>query len=204
MFSLLKGLIIGLIISAPTGPVGFLTVKRTLVNGLLAGIVTGLGAIASDLVYSSVVIFGLSGVENFFINNQNIIKTIGSIILILLGVFTYFSKQKIKKKIVKEDSNTLIGQWFSSFFITMTNPLQLITFTIIFGTLSIVGIHTFYPFLFLLGLSIGAFIWWGSLAYFVNKFRNRFDKYQITILNKIAGIIIVVCGLVIFGGILLH
>ena len=45
-----RGLIIGLAIAAPVGPIGLLCIRRTLSHGRAAGFVSGLGAAAADAV----------------------------------------------------------------------------------------------------------------------------------------------------------
>ncbi len=196
MISILKGLLAGLIISVPTGPVGFLSVKRTIKYGLWAGIITGLGAATADLFYGFIVVFGLSGAEEFFIKNQITIEIIGAGMLLMLGYATYFSHTQ---KFIPESNGakTLLGKWITAFAITMTNPLQIISFGFLFGTLNIIGETKGLSILFLIGLLTGALIWWVSLAGFVFKVRNRFKPEHIIFINRIAGVIIFGSGLII-------
>ena len=58
--TIFKGLIIGILASAPMGPVGILCVQRTLNKGRWYGFVTGLGATASDLFYALITGLGMS------------------------------------------------------------------------------------------------------------------------------------------------
>ena len=49
---IVKGVLIGLVASAPMGPVGVLCVQRTLNKGRVYGLVTGTGAAFSDIIYA--------------------------------------------------------------------------------------------------------------------------------------------------------
>lgn len=204
MLSLLKGLLTGLIISVPTGPIGFLCVKRTLGSGLYSGIVTGLGAVAADLVYGSVVIFGLSGAESFFARNHGPIEKIGAVILMMLGYATYFAKKKKDYTAETHDSKTLFEQWFTAFAITMTNPLQLVAFSFIFGAVNIIGETKALSILFLIGLLIGSLCWWIGLSKFVHHMRENFKSSHISLINHIAGTVIFLSGFVIILRSFLH
>lgn len=61
----LKGLMIGLAIAAPVGPIGLLCIHRSLSDGFKLGLMTGLGAAIADGVYGAVAAFSLSAVSSF-------------------------------------------------------------------------------------------------------------------------------------------
>ena len=54
-----KGMLIGIIASAPMGPVGVLCVQRTLNKGRWFGFVTGVGASVSDMIYAGITGLGM-------------------------------------------------------------------------------------------------------------------------------------------------
>ena len=66
---LIKGLVIGLAIAAPVGPIGVLCIRRTLVEGRLVGLVTGMGAATTDGLYGAVAAFGLTAISDLLIGN---------------------------------------------------------------------------------------------------------------------------------------
>ena len=55
-----KGILIGIIASAPMGPVGILCIQRTLNKGRWYGFITGVGAAISDIIYALTVGLGMS------------------------------------------------------------------------------------------------------------------------------------------------
>lgn len=65
-----KGIMIGIIASAPMGPVGVLCVQRTLNKGRWYGFVTGIGASVSDIIYALITGLGMSFVMDFVNNAQ--------------------------------------------------------------------------------------------------------------------------------------
>ena len=76
-----KGIIIGILVSAPMGPVGMLCLQRTLNKGRLHGLVTGLGAALSDIIYAALTCLGMGVVVNFVEANQSPLQLIGSVVL---------------------------------------------------------------------------------------------------------------------------
>ena len=58
--TIIWGIVIGILISAPLGPIGVLVIQRTLNKGRKAGLVTGLGAAISDIIYALISGLGLS------------------------------------------------------------------------------------------------------------------------------------------------
>ena len=89
---LLKGLLIGFSIAAPVGPIGVLCIRRTLVQGRAAGLVSGLGAASADAVYGSIAAFGLSFVSGLLISQQSWLKLIGGAFLCYLGIRTLLAQ----------------------------------------------------------------------------------------------------------------
>ena len=77
---IITGLIIGILVSAPTGPLGILCIQRTLHKGRLHGFVTGLGASTSDIIYAILVGFSMNFIIEFVEQYRFIIQIIGSII----------------------------------------------------------------------------------------------------------------------------
>ena len=99
-----KGLLIGVIVSAPMGPVGILCIQRTLNKGRWYGFVTGLGAAISVMLYAFITGFALSFVVDFIENERNMfyLQLVGSILLFIFGVYTFRSKPE---KNIRPSSN---------------------------------------------------------------------------------------------------
>ena len=65
-----KGIIIGVLVSAPMGPLGMLCIQRTLNKGRWHGFVTGIGAALSDVIYAALTCLGMGVVVNYVKANQ--------------------------------------------------------------------------------------------------------------------------------------
>ena len=87
----MRGLLIGFSIAAPVGPIGVLCIRRTLADGRLAGLVSGLGAATADAFYGSLAGFGLTLVANFLVSQQSWLRLGGGLFLLYLGVKTFLS-----------------------------------------------------------------------------------------------------------------
>jgi threonine/homoserine/homoserine lactone efflux protein len=200
---LLKGILIGISIAAPVGPIGFLCIKRTLNAGRLHGFVAGLGAATADTIYGAVAGFGLTAVSNVLIHYQNWLRLGGGLFIFGLGIVSFFSKPAIAPENFKGKS--LIGVYFSTFFLTLANPLTVLAFTAIFAGLG-VGRGLILPEhrqsnwateMLISGVFLGSVLWWLFLSMLVGGFRSKFDYRKLLWVNRISGIVICGFGLVI-------
>ena len=125
-----KGLIIGILVSAPMGPVGILCVQRTLNKGRWFGFATGIGATASDLLYALITGFGMSFVMDLINNAQNrfFLQIIGSVMLLVFGIFSYRSNPTKNMRQSGKKKGTLWHNTVTAFLVTFSNPLIIILF----------------------------------------------------------------------------
>jgi len=188
-------MIIGISIAAPVGPIGLLCVRRTLTRGRAAGIISGLGAATADAVYGCIAGFGLTYISSILISQQNNLRLIGGAFLCYLGIRTFLSKPTGQAVMVKGSS--LIGDYISTFFLTLTNPITILSFTAIFAGLGLVGAGGNYTSAsaLVLGVFIGSSSWWFILSGSVSLFRKKFTSTGMQIVNRISGIIISGFGL---------
>lgn len=194
---IIKGIIIGLFISVPLGPIGMLCVQRTLNRGRKYGIATGLGATLSDLIYTVIALFFIGFVVEFLEEYKTIIQVAGSFIVIAFGFFIYRSHPSKQPLPNQTSGNSLAGDFFSSFFLTLSNPLILFILIALFARFEFLSKNTtvFYNVLGILSILGGAYIWWNVLTFLVNKFRNKLGYSELRLINKVTGIIIMLIGL---------
>ncbi len=196
-----KGVIIGIIVSAPMGPVGVLTVQRTLNKGRWFGFVTGMGAVLSDLIYALVTGFGMSFVMDFVEKPRNmyILQLTGAVMLFLFGLYTYHSNPAKVIHPSKGKRGTLFQNAFTGFLVTLSNPLIVFLFVALFARFAfIVPNHPIEVGLGYLAIVIGSLLWWYGLTYSINKVRNRFDIRGIIWLNRTIGVVVMVVSLMGF------
>lgn len=199
-----KGVLIGILVSAPMGPVGVLCVQRTLNKGRWYGFVTGIGACISDLIYAAITLAGVSFVVDF-IDEHGLrfwLQLAGSIILMLFGVHSYRSDPTKKMHVSGKKKGTLMQNGVTAFLITFANPLIIFLFMASFAQLAFVP-RTEYPLSFVvsfLSIALGALLWWWSLTWIIDKIRANFNDGGIVMINKIiGGVVIFISLLVLFG-----
>lgn len=193
-----RGLAIGIIISAPMGPVGILCVQRTLEKGRQTGFFTGVGAALSDLFYCLLTGFGLSFIEDFLKANQNIIQIIGSVVLVFFGIYLFRSNPARKLKKPDAAKTTRSKDVLQGFLFTFSNPLIIFLIIGLFARFNfLLPEITFWMYITgFVFIIIGALLWWWVVSYFVDKVRTHFNLRSMWLINKIIGSVIMVFAVV--------
>jgi len=191
---LLKGLVIGFSIAAPVGPIGVLCIKRTLTNGRMSGLVSGLGAATADALYGSIAGFGLTLISAFLLDQQTWIRLVGGAFLCYLGLKTFISKPV--EQDVRAHGGNLISAYLSTFVLTLTNPLTILSFAAIFAGLGLGATHGDFTSAVILvgGVFLGSAAWWLLLSGGVSLLRQRFDQQVMAWVNRASGVIILGFG----------
>lgn len=193
---LIKGIIIGFAVAAPVGPIGILTIKRTLNQGRRSGFITGMGAACADTLYGMIAGLSLTTVTSFLLTEQYWLKLFGGIFLLILGVITFLTKPKLARTIVGKKG--LMNNFVSTFLLTLTNPFTIFTFLAIFagfglGSANITHISTA---LLIIGVFFGSSLWWLTLSYIVSILRNKITMDRLFWINRLSGVIIFLFGVV--------
>lgn len=186
----IKGILIGLAIAAPVGPVAVLIIRRTIANGRLSGFISGLGVATVDGFYAAVAAFGLTFISNILTGQQTWFRLIGGAFLLYLGIKTFFTKPE--DDLNSEKKRSLFVEYISTFFLTITNPITILSFAAAFGGFVITDTHVDYASssLIVLGVITGSLFWWVLLCTVVNLFRDKFNARALTILNWVSGVVI--------------
>lgn len=193
-----RGMVVGIVASAPMGPVGVLTVQRTLNKGRWYGFATGIGAALSDLIYALVTGFGMSFVMDFIERPTTIhyLKLLGSILLFCFGAYTYYCKPAEPHK-ASGRRGTLWHNMFTGFAITVSNPLIIVLFLALFARFGfVVPEHPAEQAFGYAGVMTGAVVWWFSLTTALNRIGSRFEMGTITLLNRLLGLLVMAASVV--------
>ncbi|MCX6810890.1 MAG: LysE family transporter [Candidatus Berkelbacteria bacterium] len=200
---LIKGIIIGFSIAAPVGPIGILCIRRTIANGKASGLISGLGAATADGFYGTVAAYGLVGISNLLVGQQFWFRLIGGIFLLYLGIKIFTVKSGDKNSVTSR-SKGLWGDYFSTFILTITNPVTILSFVAIFAGLGLgasANNHASAATM-VVGVILGSILWWIILTEIVGFLKSRFNLQSTKIINKISGIIILIFAILAFASLI--
>lgn len=191
---LYKGFLIGVVVSAPLGPVGVLCIQRTLNKGRWYGLITGLGALLSDIVYAMLTGYGMSFVFDYINKNIFYLQLFGSIMLLVFGFYTFKSNPVKSIRPVSSGKGTYLHNFITAFLVTLSNPLIIFLFIGLFARFGYLapGIRLFEQISSYFCIALGAFAWWFGITFFVNKVRSRFNLRGIWMINRIIGIVVMI------------
>lgn len=195
----IQGIIFGFFLALPVGPVGVLCVQRTLAEGRLHGLLSGLGAAFGDALFGAIAAFGISAVKDWLEAHQDDLRIIGGVVLLLLAVRTLWGKSSHGSKREKRDDNTnrvvthsLVKDFVSTFMLAVTNPITLIAFAGLLATLGITeaGASVGNASILVAGVFAGSAAWWLAIATTAGILRPFVDgTYQIW-MNRVSAVIL--------------
>jgi threonine/homoserine/homoserine lactone efflux protein len=191
-----RGMVLGLSVAAPVGPIGLLCIRRTLADGRLIGFVSGLGAATADLAYGCIAAFGLTAVTSMLTSNITWMRLVGGFFLLYLGVQTLRANPATHA--AEADRRGLLGAYLSTLLLTITNPMTILAFVAMFAALGAGNTNGDYAsgMLVALGVFLGSAAWWLFLSAGVSLFRSRFEERHLRWVNWASGFMIIVFGLV--------
>lgn len=199
-----KGLIIGMIVSFPIGPLGIIAIQRTINNGWKSGFFSGVGAAASDVVYSLCAVFGISFIDDIIHKHKYLINNAIGALFLVLGLNIFMNALK-DKAIVDEKRKFIIHPGISNFLLGLSNPMTFLVFLTIFTKigLKINTLEVGKNMLFVLSIFIGSTILWISVSKLIDSSKRNFKIEIFCIINKIIGASIAVFGMCsLFRGIM--
>lgn len=194
----LNGIVIGFAIAAPVGPIGLLCINRSMSNGFKIGLFSGLGAAIADGVYGLIAGFGLTTISSFLLKEQFIIRIIGGFFLIYLG-FKTIKKSIITNKKENTFETSILHSFSTTFLLTLTNPMTIMSFIAIFAGLGLGTEAKDYlsALLLVFGIFAGSSLWWLFLALLSSFLKKNFlNDNLLKSINIFSGIIILIFGLI--------
>jgi predicted secreted hydrolase len=205
-----RGLILGFSIAAPVGPIGLLCIRRSLTEGRLSGFLSGLGAATADAFYGSIAAFGLVAISSLLIQQQVLLRLVGGLFLVYLGFKAFFSRppQQADQTRFAGLNKNLSGAYLTTFILTLTNPMTILSFLAIFAGLGF-GMQqpgkdqiAWQPAARLVaGVFSGSALWWFLLSQVAGWFRTRLMGSGLVWVNRLSGMLIVVFGIWALSGI---
>nr|WP_320160097.1 LysE family transporter [uncultured Methanoregula sp.] len=196
---LVMGIIIGFSFAATIGPIGILCIKRTLTEGWMTGFVSGLGAATADFLYACVIGFGLTIISGFLLDHMTWLHIFGGGILVCLGLQTLFTQTS--EKLTSENGSGLIRAYYSTFVLTLMNPMTIIMFAGIMAGLGggITGNNYLSTSLLVIGIFFGSVLWYAILSLGFGSIREKIHSSTLQWINRISGLIIIGFGIAVLG-----
>ena len=186
-----RGALLGFSIAAPVGPIGVLCIRRTLAEGRMTGLATGLGAAMADGVYGAIAALGLTWVTSMLVDQQMWIRGLGGAFLLWLGVTTFLARPS--QRAAEASPTGLAGAFATTFVLTLTNPMTILSFVAVFAGLGLgtdATASVTAALALVLGVVIGSAAWWLLLSAGVDLMRSRFDERRLAWVNRLSGAII--------------
>ena len=194
------GMMIGILVSAPMGPIGMLCIQRTLSEGRWHGFVSGLGAALSDVIYAAITALSMGLVVNFVEAHQRPLQVFGSLVLGAFGYYIFQANPVTRLRKNSASRLSFVQDFISAFLLTLSNVLIIFLY---------IGLFARFAFVFsadvwdvpigLGGIAVGAVLWWLVITYLVSRMRRWFNIRGIRILNRIVGAIILLLSAVGIG-----
>lgn len=199
------GLIIGILVAAPVGPVNILCIQRTIARGMWGGVAAGLGAVLGDGLVALLAAMGVGAISGMIDVHRSAIQLVGGAVLILFGWRLYATPPVLNTVAGGDEREAGLSDYLwdvpKTFILTVTNPGAVLGLFAIFG-----GISTFVEvtgpveaLLMVAAVMAGSLAWWIGLSSIVARLRHRISLDRLATINRIAGIALVIFGAVLIG-----
>ena len=200
---LLKGILVGIIIAIPVGPVGVLCIRRTILHGRLAGLLSGIGAATADAMFGIIAGFGLTVISDWLFDYQNWLRVVGAAFLLFIGISAFLHDPLSGTK-SQRDPESLLADFASTFVLTITNPITILAFLAIFAGIGFTGDKATLgtAAVLVLGVWLGSLLWWVGLAAGAGVVRLSFRHDHLVWINRGSGGILVLSGVGLIGSLL--
>src|SRR5664279_443170 len=196
---MLKGILLGLTVSIPLGPIGIILINRTIKRGMLSGFFSGLGLATADTLLALLAGVGFTVIISFINKERFIISIIAGLIIIGVGLKVFLSNPVKDIRNREKTDKSLWRDYYSVFVLSISNPYTIFIYVAFFSGIQINGNvkPEMVPFFLVPGVLIGTIGWWFFLSYFVSRFKKKIRLRLIVRLTKIAGIIILIIGIIV-------
>lgn len=191
---LVKGIVVGVVIAVPVGPVGILCLRKTIFEGRLAGLVSGLGAATADAFFGAVAAFGLTFVSDWLFGYEGLLRAAGGCYLLYAGGRALLAPPR--DAVEKSDPETLFRDFASTFALTVTNPITILVFLGVFGVLGLSGARAtlLRAVVLVAGVWTGSLLWWLGLSLGIGAFRRSIGQHHLAWISRGSGALLLICG----------
>ena len=191
----LKGIVVGVVIAVPVGPVGVMCVRRTIFDGKLAGFVSGLGAATADAVFGIIAGFGLTVVSIWLIDYQHWLRIVGGCYLLYIGGWAFAAEPPAGLE-SERNPESLLSNFASTLVLAVTNPITVLAFLGIFTAIGLGGTQATFgrASILVLGVWGGSLLWWLALSFGVGQVRHSIEPRHLAWISRGSGAILFFSG----------
>jgi threonine/homoserine/homoserine lactone efflux protein len=198
IYLVLQGILMGLVVAVPVGPLGLLCVNRALMLGAVYGLFSGLGVATADAFAAGIAALGISLVSGFLIDYQVALRFVGGIFLCYLG-YKIYQTEPVNQSSPSGNINSLLGAYATTFFLTFSNPVTILSFVAIYAGWHVPTLQGRYiaAAQLTLGVFIGSALWWVALFIGLTTFRNKFNLRFLGWVHCVSGLLIAGFGVIV-------
>lgn len=195
IYLLLEGVLMGLVVAVPVGPLGLLCINRALMLGPTCGLFSGLGVATADALAAGIAALGITLVSGFLITHQVLLRLIGGLFLCFLGYKIYRTEPVAVAPI--KHINGLVGAYATTFFLTVSNPVTFLSFVAIYAGWHVPSLHGHYiaAATLTLGVFTGSAAWWVGLFIGLTAFHDKFNLRFLFWVHRVSGAVIALIGI---------
>jgi threonine/homoserine/homoserine lactone efflux protein len=203
------GVIIGILVAAPVGPVNVLCIQRAIERGFWGGIAAGLGAMLGDGLIALCAALGVGAISGAIAYHRMTIQLLGGLVLLAFGMKLYFATPRFVPVATEEGHKETLRDFVwdipQTFLLTITNPGAVLGLFAIFG-----GVSTFVEvrghvdaLTIVAAVMGGSLAWWVGLSHLIGRFRHLVSEVRLRLINQIAGLLLSAFGVLLVGEVIL-
>jgi threonine/homoserine/homoserine lactone efflux protein len=199
------GVIIGILVAAPVGPVNVLCIQRAIERGFWGGVAAGLGAMLGDGLIALCAALGVGAISGAVAYHRVTIQVLGGMVLLAFGLKLYFATPRFTPVVMGEEHKETLRDFVwdipQTFLLTITNPGAVLGLFAIFGGVStFVEVESYVDALTIVGaVMAGSLAWWVGLSHLIGRFRHRVNEGRLQLINQIAGLLLSGFGVLLVG-----
>lgn len=197
IYLFIEGILIGLVVAVPVGPLGLLCINRALMMGPLYGFFSGLGVASADALAAGIAALGISLISGLLIEHQLALRLVGGVFLCYLGYKIYRTEPAAQAPV--NNVNGLLSAYMTTFLLTFSNPVTILSFVAIYAGWHVPSLHGRYAAAAILtgGVFTGSVLWWVGLFIALTAFHHKFNPRFILWVHRISGAVIAGFGVVV-------
>ena len=197
IYLFIEGILIGLVVAVPVGPLGLLCINRALMLGPHCGFFSGLGVATADALAAGIAALSISLISGLFVEHQLALRLVGGIFLCFLGCKIYRSEPASQAPVY--NVNGLLSAYVTTFLLTFSNPVTILSFVAIYAGWHVPSLHGRYVAAAILtgGVFTGSALWWVGLFIALTMFHNKLNLRFLFWVHRVSGAIIAGFGVVV-------